>query len=113
MPEEEKDALLELLEGGIVVDSDVAKASPCVCVRTDDKELCWSAGIIGALSPAQRGPVGQPGPYCPTKSYHESPRLRERLTLFREAVGECKGIPLGPKRYECLREAFRKRGIEV
>jgi len=116
MAEEEKeDPLLMLLEGAIVVDEAIAKdpTLPCTCIRTDDKELCWHAGLIGTLSPSQRGPVGQPGPYCPTKIYKESPRLKERLEKFREAVQECKGIALGPERYKCLSQAFEKREIKV
>jgi len=115
MVEEEeikKEPLLELLEGGIVVDPDLASKTPCVCVKIDDKELCWSPGIIGALSYSQRGPLGQPGPYCPTKKYETSPRIEERIKRFREAVKECEGVT-GPGRWKCLSEAFKKHGIET
>jgi hypothetical protein len=73
---------------------------------------CWSPGIIGALSPSQRGPVGEPGPYCTSKVYETSTGLEERIKRFREAVKECEGVT-GPERWKCLSEAFKKHGVEV
>jgi hypothetical protein len=113
MAEEDVEPLIKILEGGIVVDPDLAKSHSCVCVKINDKsEICWNAGIIGALSREQRGPVGQPGPYCPVKIYKESPKIEERIQKFREAVESVKGLT-GAERWKKLGEELRARGIEI
>ena len=101
--------LLSLIEGGIVIDADLASRTPCTCVKTDDKEICWSPGIIGALSSGQRGPIDKPGPYCTSKEYKESPKIKERIE---KSVKVCEGLPI-KERLSCLSVEFRKRGIEL
>jgi hypothetical protein len=113
MAEEDVEPLIKILEGGIVVDADLAKSHPCTCVKISAaSEICWNAGVIGALSPEQRGPVGQPGPYCPTKVYKESPKIQERIRKFVEAVEHVKGLK-GAERWKKLGEELRARGIEI
>jgi len=98
---------------GIVVDEELAKATPCKCYAIDEKtEICFSPGIIGSLSKAQRGPPDQPGPYCPTKIHQSSPALESRIKGFKECAVESKGGTIEDylkKMGSCL----AKRGIPV
>jgi len=65
---------------GIVWDEELAKRTPCHC--TDD--ICFSRGIIGALSPEQREWA------CKPRMDIERPGLRRRIERWQEAVATCK-----------------------
>jgi len=95
---------------GIMVDPDIAARTPCKCYDN----ICFSRGIIGALSEAQREA------YCPTTEHVTSPGMTRRLKNWQEAVGVCKGeiekyekgerlIPY----IECIGRELPKRGIEI
>lgn len=67
--------------GGIVVDEEVAKATPCRCVEyKPGKYLCWSRGIVGALTDVQEGL------YCNPREMIERPGTIERMTKWQECV---------------------------
>ena len=99
---------------GIVVDEAVAKATPCTCYAIDGTEMCFSRGIIGTLSPAQREA------YCVAGKTIKEEGIVRRVKKFKEAVGVCKTeIEKFPKgeRLEpwlaCMGREARKRGIEL
>lgn len=70
---------------GIVVNEVVAKTSPCRCIEyRPGKKLCFSKGIIGALSDEQEEI------YCPTTVPLESPGLERRMKSWMGAVETCK-----------------------
>jgi hypothetical protein len=100
---------------GIVVDSAVARATPCRCIDyRPGKRLCFSRGIVGALSDDQEKV------YCPTTVPLESPGLERRLAGWMESVETCqadiaavpKGERLGPWLY-CMSRELKARGIEA
>lgn len=81
---------------GLVVDEVIAKNSPCKCYvipsrhgDIDHKELlCWSKGIIGALTDWQETI------YCPDKEIIEDgKKLKRHIIEFSEAIAKCKGLP--------------------
>lgn len=81
---------------GIVVNEAVAKASPCRCFEYEPgKKLCFSKGIVGALSDDQEKV------YCPTVEKLESPGLERRLKSWMGAKTICKAeietIPKGER----------------
>ena len=95
---------------GIMVDPDVAARTPCKCYDN----VCFSRGIIGALSPAQREA------YCPTTEHVTSPGMTRRLKNWQEAVGVCKKeiepIPKGERLepwLSCMGRELPKRGVEL
>lgn len=70
---------------GIVVNEALAKATPCRCIEyRPGKKLCFSKGIVGALSNEQERN------YCPTVEGLESPGLKKRLEGWMESVETCK-----------------------
>lgn len=95
---------------GIIVDPDVAARTPCKCYGN----VCFSRGIIGALSEPQREA------YCPSIEHVTSPRMTKRLENWQEAVGTCKteiehyekGERLEPW-LSCMGRELPKRGIEI
>ena len=99
---------------GIVVNEGIAKATPCTCYVIDKTELCFSRGVIGGLSPAQREA------YCGAGKIVEAQGIARRVKRFKEAVSVCKAeieqFPKG-KRLEpwltCMGREARKRGIEL
>lgn len=99
---------------GIVVDADVAARTSCRCARVDGSEICFSKGIIGGMSEAQKEA------YCNPKTYFTSPGLEKRIKGFKEAVAEAKKrieeVPKG-ERLEpwltAMSKELRERGIEV
>jgi len=104
------------LEGspGIVVDEDIAARTPCRCARVDDSEICFSRGVVGGLSEAQKEA------YCNPKTYFKSPGLEKRIRGFKEAVAaakeKIKDIPKGERLEPWLKamsEELSERGIEV
>ncbi|MBA7684767.1 hypothetical protein ES703_93176 [subsurface metagenome] len=81
---------------GIVVNEAVAKSSPCRCFEYEPgKKLCFSKGIVGALSDEQEEI------YCPSVEELKSPGLEKRLKSWMGAVTICKAeiktIPEGEK----------------
>ena len=100
---------------GIVVNEAVAKASPCRCVEyKPGKSLCWSSGVIGALSDEQEKL------YCPTIEKVERPGTVERMKNWQEAVDVCKAeiepIPKGERLepwLSCMSRELATHGVEV
>lgn len=95
---------------GIMVDPDVAARTPCKCYNN----ICFSRGIIGALSEPQREA------YCPTTEHVTSPGMTQRLENWQEAVDVCKGEIAKYEKGErlepwlgCMGRELEKRGIEV
>ena len=100
---------------GIVVNEATAMASACRCVQyRPGKKLCFSKGIIGALSDEQETI------YCPVTEKLESPGLEKRLQDWMDSVETCKAeiapIPKG-ERLEpwlgCMSRELKARGIEA
>lgn len=100
---------------GIVVDEALAKATPCRCIEyRPGKKLCFSKGIIGALSDEQEKI------YCPTTVPLESPRLERRLEGWMGAVETCKAeiaeIPKGERLkpwLSCMSRELVAHGVEA
>jgi hypothetical protein len=99
---------------GIVVDPDVAAATPCRCARADGSEICFSRGIIGGLD------EGQKEAYCNPKVYFESPGLEKRIGEFKGAVAAAqeriKDVPKGERLVPWLSAMsgeLKERGMEV
>ena len=95
---------------GIMVDKDVAARTPCKCYDN----ICFSKGIIGSMSKAQREA------YCPTTEHVTSPGMTRRLENWQEAVNVCKGeiekFEKGERLtpwLECMGRELPKRGIEI
>lgn len=99
---------------GIVVDEALAKTTPCQCLEyRPGKKLCFSKGIIGALSDEQETI------YCPTTVPLESPGLERRMESWMRAVGTCKaeiaGIPKGERLepwLSCMSRELAARGVK-
>lgn len=107
-------AIESLGSPGLVVDPDVAGRTGCRCYLVDGTEMCFSKGIIGTLSKAQREA------YCKTKEILREGALVERVKKFKEAAKAAKEkiekIPKGERLEPWLTamgEELRKRGIEV
>lgn len=103
---------------GIVVDEERAKASACKCVEySPGKKLCWSPGIIGALTDEQERI------YCPTMVEIQRPGTVRRMRSWGESVDVCKTelaeIPeaTGEERattwMRCMSRELRARGVEA
>ena len=100
---------------GVVVNEAVAMASPCRCIEyRPGKKLCFSKGIIGALSDEQEKI------YCTTTVPLESPGLEKRLDDWMESVEVCKAeiapIPKGERLepwLSCMARELSARGIEA
>lgn len=100
---------------GIIVNEALAMASPCRCLEyRPGKKLCFSKGIIGALSDEQESI------YCATCEELQSPGLKRRLAQWQEAVGVCKAeiasIPKGERLQpwlSCMSRELSSRGIEA
>jgi len=100
---------------GIVVNEATAMASACRCIEyRPGKKLCFSRGIIGALSDEQEAI------YCPVTEKLESPGLEKRLKDWMESVDICKAeiasVPKG-ERLEpwlgCMSRELKAHGIEA
>lgn len=100
---------------GIVVNEAVAKATPCRCIEyRPDKYLCFSKGVVGALSDPQEAL------YCNPREMMESPGLERRLKGWMGAVTICKaeiepipkGERLGPWLH-CMSRELTARGVEA
>jgi len=100
---------------GIVVNEATAMASPCRCIEyRPGKKLCFSRGIIGALSDEQEAI------YCPVTEELESPGLEKRLKDWMDAVETCKAeiapIPKGERLepwLSCMSRELKARSIEA
>lgn len=100
---------------GIVVDGAKAKATPCRCIEyKPGKKLCFSKGIIGALSDEQEKI------YCPAVEELVSPGLERRLSNWMESVETCKAeiaeIPKGERLepwLSCMSRELKTAGIEA
>ena len=95
---------------GIVVDADIAARTPCRCYGN----ICFSRGIIGALSAPQREA------YCPTIEEVTSPAMTKRIQNWQEAVNICKAetasLPKGeklPQYLMCIGRELPAHGIEI
>lgn len=95
---------------GLVVDAEAAKATPCTCYA----KICFSKGIVGALSESQKTWA------CNPRIERSSPGMERRLSNWQKAVGVCKAeierYPEGEKLepwLECMGEELRSRGIEL
>nr|MBC8273578.1 hypothetical protein [Chloroflexota bacterium] len=70
---------------GIIVNEATAMASSCRCIEyRPGKKLCFSKGIIGALSDEQETI------YCPVTEKLETPGLEKRLQDWLDSVETCK-----------------------
>jgi len=100
---------------GIVVNEATAMASACRCIEyRPGKKLCFSKGIIGALSDEQEAS------YCPVTEKLESPGLEKRLQDWMESVDICKveiaSIPKGERLepwLSCMGRELSTHGIEA
>ena len=100
---------------GIVVNEATAMASPCRCIEyRPGKKLCFSKGIIGALSDEQEAI------YCPVTEELESHGLEKRLKDWMDAVETCKAeiapIPKGERLepwLSCMSRELKARSIEA
>lgn len=96
--------------GGIVVNPDIAGKTPCTCYDN----ICFSKGIIGALSPSEREA------YCKEIVQGTSPRMKARLVKWDDAKTVCKEktkeLPKGEKVVEytrCMGMELSKRGVSI
>jgi len=100
---------------GIVVDEALAKATPCRCIEyRPSKKLCFSKGIIGALSDEQEII------YCPTTEALKSPGLEKRLKSWTGATTICKAeiepVPKGERLepwLHCMSRELRARRVSA
>ncbi|MBA7522701.1 hypothetical protein ES705_14821 [subsurface metagenome] len=100
---------------GIVVNEATAMASACRCIEyRPGKKLCFSRGIIGALSDEQETI------YCPVTEKLESPGLEKRLQDWMDSVETCKAeiapIPKGERLepwLSCMSRELRAHSIEA
>jgi len=102
---------------GILVNEERARRTPCKCVEyKPGKKLCWSPGIIGALTDEQEAT------YCPTTLAIERPGTVSRMEKWQEAVDTCKAeiasIPeeKGEERMttwmRCMSRELKTRGVK-
>ena len=87
--------------GGIVIRPTIAKETACTCFDLDGEDLCFSKGVIGALTNEQEIK------YCPIKVHRESEKLSRRVNKFRAAVKKCR--TRGIREYlACMRSSLRR-----
>ena len=103
---------------GLVVDEARARATPCRCVEySPNKRLCWSRGIIGALTDEQEQT------FCSAIYDINRPGTVERMRKWQESVDTCKGelarIPeaSGQERVttwlQCMSRELTSRGVQA
>jgi len=103
---ERKANLLDALFDGIVVDEDIARMTPCTCIEYKaGKYLCWSEGVIGALSDIQERF------YCNPRVIKKG-KIPERIRAFIECSEKYKGVPL-EERLRGISECLKKKGIKI
>lgn len=95
---------------GIAVDENAAKATPCTCYGP----VCFSKGIVGALSSSQKEWA------CNPRIEGKSPGMERRLKHWKEAVSTCKAeieeYPKGERLMPwltCMGRELPKKGIEI
>jgi len=109
----------ELAGGGLVLNPEKARATPCKCFTYDGREYCFSPGILGMIS-SEKNPE-QMAEYCQLgKTSEVSPGARERFETFaeaaREAHKEIEEIPPGEKLepwFRAMGKQLKLRGIEI
>jgi hypothetical protein len=96
--------------GGVVVHPEIAAEGKCTCYGN----VCFSKGIIGALSPSERAR------YCKEVEEGRSPAMVKRVQNWDEAVNVCKAeiaeIPKGERLepwLKCMGRELPKRGISI
>lgn len=102
--------------GGIVVDSGLARQTPCRIVQLGDNNLWYSKGIVGALNSDQKKLFCEQG----FENVDLSPDLVDRQRKVRETAIACQGnvqdIPTG-ERLEpfltCMAKDLADKGIEI
>jgi len=102
-------------ESGIVVDEAKAKATSCRCIEyKPGKKLCFSSGVVGALSDEQEKL------YCNPEIPLESPGLEKRLKSWMGSVDICKGeiakVPPGERLkpwLSCMGRELKAKGVEA
>ena len=103
----EEDQLEEDLKG-ILVDEAAAKGSPCRCYLIPkaggrETKICFSKGIIGALSPEQIEK------YCPTSLELKSGPLTKKVEHFIKCSEEAEKKGLGLlERIEYMKECLKE-----
>ena len=106
----------ELGSPGAVLDEARAVGSSCKCFGYDDKDYCFSKGVIGLLTQDQEKK------YCALgKNYTVAPGIKKHFAEFSEAAKEAhkkiEDMKPGMERLETWLEAMGaelgKRGIEV
>lgn len=108
------DMLIEALGSpALIVNPELAKATPCRCYKVDTTEMCFTRGAIGTLSKEQI-PI-----YCAGKEY-VTEGLATRVKSFKEASEICKReierLPRGERLepyLKCMSRELAKRGIEI
>lgn len=100
---------------GIVINEEVAKTTPCKCFQLKaDELLCFSKGILGAMSDPQEEI------YCTEK--HIEPAThgqKKRIAAFTEAVQQAKeryeaeGKPGKGRWQELVGEEAEKKGVRI
>ena len=102
--------------GGIVVDSGLARQTPCRIVPLGDNELWYSKGIVGALNDEQKKL------YCETgiENLEITAEIAERQRKVRETAIACQGsvqdIPKGDRLepfLSCMATDLSEKGIEI
>lgn len=71
----------EIKPGGIVVDEELAKTTPCRCFEYKGKDYCFSTGVFGVLTPEEQEVL------CPEKIRVPDER-KERYQKFAAAAEE-------------------------
>lgn len=102
-------------ESGIVVDEAKAKATSCRCIEYQPgKKLCFSSGVVGALSDEQEKL------YCNPEIPLESPGLEKRLKSWMGATKICKAeiaeVPKGERLepwLHCMSRELSARGVKA
>jgi len=87
---------------GIVVNEQEAKSTSCKCFKLSDKELlCFSKGIVGALSDEQEKQ------YCTRRFIvKDNKALKNHILKFTDAVEKCKDYPV-PRFQQCVAEIMK------
>ena len=82
-----EDLLLQIALDGIIVDEEKASQGNCQCAQIKSGDsICWSPGVIGALSKEQQNTLCKPEK---TKVKPISPKLESRYQQFSEASKQC------------------------
>jgi len=98
---------------GLVVNPDIAGKAPCKCYTyRGEPKLCFTRGIIGTLSKAQKDA------YCKDIiDMGPSKRIEEWMKATEEAKKEYHQIPEGKRKIEnwlsAMSKSLRKRGIQL